>query len=91
MFQVHIDIDIQFEDLKPPIYNEDKKGRIKTTNIYDRGVFAGYFTTFNVNEDVEHPYAFQIDWEFKIIETKYTLPINQDLTGTNAFNAGRKW
>lgn len=48
------------------------RGRIMLT--YDRGIFIGHFTTFEEAEDSEHPYSFQLTWEFKIEHTIYRLP-----------------
>ena len=48
------------------------RGRIMM--IYDRGVFLGYFTTFNVDEDDSHAWSFQLSWEFTIEKTLYRFP-----------------
>lgn len=48
------------------------RGRIML--VYDRGVFIGHFTTFEEAEDSDHPYSFQLSWEFKIEHAIYRLP-----------------
>lgn len=42
--------------------------------IYDRGVFAGHFTTFQPNEEEAKPFTFQLSWEFKVEATLYSVP-----------------
>jgi len=44
--------------------------------IYDRGIYEGFFTTFTVTEDDEHPFSFNLDWEFKVEVTTYKFPPN---------------
>jgi hypothetical protein len=44
--------------------------------IYDRGIYEGFFTSFTVTEDDEHPFSFTIDWEFKVEVTTYKFPPN---------------
>jgi len=56
------------------------RGRIQC--IYDRGIFSGYFTTFEVMEDAERPYVFQLTWEFKVLDTVYYFPIRSQSSGT---------
>ena len=48
------------------------RGRVMM--IYDRGIFLGFFTTFDVNEDETHSYSFHIDWSFTIEKTIYRFP-----------------
>ena len=48
------------------------RGRIMM--IYDRGIYYGYFTTFEVNEDDQHAYSFQLSWEFTVEKTLYRFP-----------------
>ena len=43
--------------------------------IYDRGVYTGLFTNFDVKEDDEHAYSFQLNWEFKVESVVYTFPL----------------
>ncbi len=43
--------------------------------IYDRGVFVGHFSTFQDVEDDEHPFSFQLTWEFKIETAIYKIPV----------------
>jgi hypothetical protein len=42
--------------------------------IYDRGSYVGFFTSFNVDETDESPFAFQISWTFKVEETIMKIP-----------------
>jgi hypothetical protein len=48
------------------------RGRIMM--IYDRGIYYGFFTTFQVNEDDQHAYSFQLSWEFTVEKTLYRFP-----------------
>lgn len=50
------------------------RGRIMC--IYDRGIFAGHFTTFQVNESDDKAYTFQLNWEFKVEQVIYKYPQN---------------
>lgn len=45
--------------------------------VYDRGVFSGRFTTFEIVEDAERPFTFQLTWEFKVDSTVYNFPIRR--------------
>jgi len=42
--------------------------------IYDRGIYLGWFTTFEVTETGDLPFQFKVTWEFKVTQTKYRLP-----------------
>lgn len=42
--------------------------------MYDRGIFNGYFTTFEVSETSDTPYQFKLSWEFKIVQSIYHIP-----------------
>ncbi len=48
------------------------RGRIMM--IYDRGIYLGFFSTFEVVEDDSHAYSFQLDWEFTVEKTLYRFP-----------------
>lgn len=48
------------------------RGRIMM--IYDRGIYYGYFTTFEVTEDDSHAFSFRLDWEFMVEKTLYRFP-----------------
>jgi hypothetical protein len=50
--------------------------RGKVLCMFDRGVFVGLFTTFEVNQDDTHSFSFELSWEFKIESCIYTLPSN---------------
>ncbi len=45
------------------------RGRVMM--IYERGVFLGHFTTFEVTEDESKPFMFDLSWEFKIEKSIY--------------------
>lgn len=45
------------------------RGRIMV--IFDRGIYMGHFTTFNVKETDEKAFSFELDWEFKVEERVY--------------------
>jgi len=53
------------------------RGRILC--IYDRGIFAGHFTSFNVSETDDKAFTFQLQWEFKVEQTIYKYPKNAQL------------
>ncbi len=59
------------------------RGRVMC--MYDRGIFAGFFESFNVVESDENAFSFQINWEFKVEQTIYRYPQSQsdfDRNGT---------
>jgi len=56
------------------------RGRIMM--IYDRGIFIGYFTTFQVTEDDSHAFSFELSWEFKVEQVLYRFPTHSDNTGS---------
>jgi hypothetical protein len=41
--------------------------------IYDRGAFTGHFTSFDVTEDENKPFSFELSWEFKVESTIYKV------------------
>lgn len=45
--------------------------------LYDRGVFAGHFSSLQVTEDEAHPFSFQLSWEFRVESTLYSAPAGQ--------------
>lgn len=45
--------------------------RGKIMLIYDRGIFFGYFTTFEEEETDDHAWSFNLTWEFKVEKTVY--------------------
>ncbi len=57
------------------------RGRIML--IYDRGIYLGYFTTFEVTEDDEHAWSFRLDWEFMVEKTLYRFPTAVGSSGVN--------
>lgn len=46
--------------------------------FYDRGIFSGHFTTFDVEEDASSPFRFNLTWEFKIenVISKFGASVN---------------
>lgn len=42
--------------------------------MYDRGIYFGWFTTFDVTETGETPFQFKLTWEFRVTQTIYKLP-----------------
>ncbi len=42
--------------------------------MYDRGTFLGTFRSFEVKETADTPFAFQINWSFKVEHTLMTVP-----------------
>lgn len=44
--------------------------------VYDRGIFQGHFTNFVVNEDDDHPFNFELSWEFKVEKVLYQFSYN---------------
>lgn len=64
------------------IYNGDGlpaiRGRIMC--MYDRGLYIGHFTTFEVAENDEKPWSFALSWEFKVEEVVYNFPVSTSFT-----------
>jgi len=44
--------------------------------MYDRGIYAGAFRTFDVEETDDTPFMFHVSWSFKIEHTIYQAPFN---------------
>ena len=57
------------------------RGRIMM--IYDRGIYLGFFTTFEVMEDDSHAFSFQVDWEFTVEKTLYRFPSKVGAAGVS--------
>jgi hypothetical protein len=49
--------------------------------MYDRGTYLGYFRSFSVEEAEETPFAFNMSWNFKVVETLYQIPLNGNFIG----------
>jgi hypothetical protein len=45
--------------------------------MFDRGTFTGTFRTFQFTETAESPFAFQLNWTFKIEHILYYVPMAQ--------------
>ncbi len=43
--------------------------------MYDRGIYNGYFATFEISETSDTPFQFKVSWEFKVVGTVYNLPV----------------
>jgi hypothetical protein len=56
--------------------------RGKIMLIYDRGIYLGFFTTFEVDEDDSHAFSFQLSWEFTVEKTLYRFPSLLGVKGT---------
>jgi len=48
------------------------RGRVMV--IYDRGIYLGHFTHFEVKETDEKAFTFDLQWEFAVEEVLYTFP-----------------
>jgi len=42
--------------------------------MYDRGTYIGYFRSFDFEETEESPFAFRVNWSFKVQQTIVKLP-----------------
>jgi len=42
--------------------------------MYDRGIYHGWFSTFDVSETGDLPFQFKVTWEFKVVQTLYRIP-----------------
>lgn len=47
--------------------------------MYDRGTYIGTFRTFSVEETEESPFAFRINWTFKVERIIHQIPQNSQL------------
>jgi hypothetical protein len=56
--------------------------RGKVMMIYDRGMFLGHFTTFEVDESDDKPWSFELTWEFRAEQTVYSFPVESSDVGT---------
>jgi len=73
----------RFQDLLDLFHSNgmvyDSKGipaiRGRVICIYDRGVFGGFFSTFEVAEEEENPFQFKLNWEFKVERLIYKFPV----------------
>jgi len=50
------------------------RGRVMM--IYDRGIFIGHFSSFQVIEDDTHAFSFELSWEFTVEQVLYKFPIH---------------
>src|SRR5512135_783651 len=57
------------------------RGRIML--IYDRGIYLGFFKTFEVTEDEDHAWSFNLNWEFTVEKTLYRFPSNLGASGVS--------
>jgi hypothetical protein len=42
--------------------------------IYDRGIYFGWFTNFDITETGDTPFQFKVSWEFKVTRVVYRIP-----------------
>jgi hypothetical protein len=42
--------------------------------MYDRGIYTGWFTTFEIVETGDTPFQFKVSWEFKVTRVVYKVP-----------------
>ncbi len=59
--------------------------RGKVLMIFDRGIYVGYFTTFQVEETDDKAWTFELSWEFKAEETILEFPSLVTTIGSEAF------
>lgn len=59
--------------------------------MYDRGVYIGFFSSFEIVETGDMPFQFKLSWEFKVTQTQYKIPgaasvedANQEASSTPA-------
>lgn len=72
----------RYEDLKDlfrsngAVYNGRGQPVIqgRVMMITDRGIYIGRFTNFEVSENAEKPFNFELTWEFKVEEVTYNFP-----------------
>lgn len=64
--------------------------------MYDRGVYVGWFSTFEVSEAGDLPFQFKLNWEFKVVQTVYRFPGTNHIdfqesqpSGSSVDNTGR--
>lgn len=50
------------------------RGRVMMT--YDRGIFVGHFTDFDVTDSAESPHTLNLSWTFRIESATYKFPYN---------------
>jgi hypothetical protein len=64
------------------IYNGEGQPAIRgrVMCMYDRGLYIGHFTTFEVAENDEKPWSFALSWEFKVEEVIYNFPASTNIT-----------
>jgi hypothetical protein len=58
--------------------------RGKVLMIYDRGLYIGLFTTFEVEESDDKPWTFDLTWEFKAEQTVVLFPSNSTDIGSES-------
>jgi hypothetical protein len=57
--------------------------RGKVLMIFDRGIYAGFFSTFQVSESDDQPWTFNLTWEFKVEETLLQFPASTTSVGSS--------
>jgi hypothetical protein len=72
----------RFQDFLDLFHNNgmvyDSRGipsiRGRVIMIYDRGIFFGHFSSFEVSEEDNKAFSFSLSWEFKIEKAFYKFP-----------------
>jgi len=57
--------------------------------LYDRGMFVGHFSSFEVQENGDNPFTFNLSWEFKVEQTIYKVPNQTSGSGNISRSLGR--
>ncbi len=50
--------------------------RGKIMCIFDRGIYLGFFQSFQISDEDTRAFALQLNWEFKVETTLYRFPTN---------------
>lgn len=66
-----------------PFGNVVLQGQIQL--LYDRGVYIGTFRNFEVNETADSPFAFQVNWSFKVEKTLVSMPMSGRVGASGRF------
>lgn len=56
--------------------------------MYDRGTYLGRFTTFDVEETEESPFAFKLNWGFRVDELILKIPSSTVFLSPSVASAG---
>jgi hypothetical protein len=86
----------RFQDLQDLYHNNgslyDPSGTVVLQGalmlMYDRGTYIGVFTSFSVEETADAPFAFSLNWTFKVTETIQQVSDQGATSRVPAFQAG---